>query len=77
MDVLLTLYRSSLLAYLRNRFTLTAEDAEDLLHNFVHHKVLQSNLFAAADRTQGRFRSYLFAVLRNYATSEIRRLNAR
>lgn len=77
LDVLLTLYRPLLLSFLRNRFSLNAPDAEDVLHDFVHHKVLSANLLAHASRSQGRFRNYIFSSLRNFATSELRQRHTR
>lgn len=70
-------YRPSLIAHLRARFWLNLPEAEDLLHDFVHKKVLQANLFAGAQRGRGHFRSYLLNALDRFVISDLRRQNSR
>jgi RNA polymerase sigma-70 factor (ECF subfamily) len=61
-------------AYLR-RLGRTEHDANDLTQEFFW-LVLNQNLFGAADRRKGKFRSFLLTALRHFLTDEKRRANA-
>lgn len=66
---LLGTYLPAMKAFLRGR---VPEDmVEDLLHDFMAEKILSGRLLVKADRTRGRFRSYLVKSLQNYARSRL------
>lgn len=48
------------------------DEAQDLAQDFFLH-AMTTGLFARADRTRGRFRSFLLAALNNFAANEWRR----
>ena len=54
-----------------------AEDALDLTQGFFQEIVLGRQLFQAADRSRGRFRSFLLAALNHYVASQYRKETAR
>jgi hypothetical protein len=60
---LLRSYLPALRAHLVYRKRLPPDEAEDLLQEFVAHKVLQKNLLAQADRELGKFRTFLLTAL--------------
>ncbi|HNV00420.1 MAG TPA: sigma factor [Verrucomicrobiota bacterium] len=64
---LLTRYYAPLLAHLEYKFTLSREAAEDVLQDFMARKVLEGRLLGRADRSRGRFRTFLLNVLDNFA----------
>ena len=45
-----------------------SEQAKDLIQGFFSEKILAQNLLQKADRTKGKFRTFLLTSLRNYAT---------
>ena len=49
------------------------QKAEDILQEFIARKVLEKHLLARADRSRGRFRSFLLTALDNFAYNELRR----
>src|SRR5262245_279791 len=63
MNRLCRVYWYPVYAYIRRRGH-NDEDAKDIAQGFFHH-VLERNLLGAADRTKGKFRSFLLASL-NY-----------
>lgn len=69
-------YLPALRAYLRVRRHLPGEKAEDLLQAFLADKVLEQDLLARADRTRGRFRSFLLTALDRFLVSQHRRERA-
>lgn len=64
---LLTRYYAPLLAHLEYNFTLPREAAEDVLQDFMVRKILEGRLLGRADRSRGRFRTFLLNVLDNFA----------
>jgi RNA polymerase sigma-70 factor (ECF subfamily) len=52
---------------------LAEEGADDLLQGFLTDKVLEKRLLAAADRTKGKFRTFLLTALEHYAIDQFRR----
>jgi RNA polymerase sigma-70 factor (ECF subfamily) len=64
---LCSVYWYPVYAYARRR-GLNDEDAKDITQGFFHH-VLERNLLGAADRTKGKFRSFLLASLNYYMSS--------
>jgi len=76
LDDLLREYFPVLKQYLSYRFRLSEHEADDLLQNFVVHKVLNGELLARADRNRGHFRVLLVTSLARYVISEFRKANA-
>ncbi len=66
--LLLKRYWKPVYCYLRRRGCRN-EDAKDLTQGFFHEVVLGNQLIARADRSKGRFRSYLLASLNNYVAT--------
>jgi DNA-directed RNA polymerase specialized sigma24 family protein len=64
-DSLLRNYWKPVYCYLRRR-GYANEEAKDLTQAFFHEIVLGKELIQQADRTKGRFRSFLLTALRNY-----------
>lgn len=56
---LLAVYRVPLISRLSRRLGLSWSEAEDRYHDFVLDRVLQGQLLRQADRSKGRFRSFL------------------
>ena len=59
-------YMPALKAHLTHRRGLSPEDAEDVVHNFALDKIIQGKLLSRADRSRGRFRTFLLNVIDNY-----------
>jgi len=74
---LLQLYGPALQTHLVHRYGLEVHAAEDLLQDFIREKVLEDGVLAAADPRQGKFRTYLLTLLRNYALSDLRKSAAK
>ena len=72
LDKILSAYLPALHTYLMLNRRLNAEEAEDLLHDFVTDKILQGDLLSRADHTKGRFRSLLIKSLNNYLVDRYR-----
>jgi RNA polymerase sigma-70 factor (ECF subfamily) len=73
LDELLERYRSPLLAHLVFSKGIAHDQAEDLLQSFVAQKILKMDLLSRADRTRGKFRTFLLTSLNNYVISEFRK----
>jgi DNA-directed RNA polymerase specialized sigma24 family protein len=69
---LLSAYYSPLLNYLKWRWRLPDERAEDFLQGFLADKVLERNLVSFADRSKGRFRTYFLSALNHYVIDRFR-----
>ena len=54
----------------------SCERIEDVLQSFICDRVIQKNILAAADETRGRFRSFIFASLRNFVFNQARAASA-
>src|SRR5687768_2580796 len=66
LGTLLHRYMPALRAHLVLARRLPADYADDLLQGFVADKVIEQNLLGNADRTKGRFRSFLLAAVKHY-----------
>ena len=77
LDQLLRRYLPALRAHLLFGRRMPAEDAEDLLQEFVASRILQRDLVDRADRQLGKFRTYLLAALDRFFIDQLRRRNAR
>jgi RNA polymerase sigma factor (sigma-70 family) len=67
-------YRKPLLIYLSRR-GLSESDAQDLVQD-VFLRLFEKNLLSKADRTRGRFRSYLLGITKNVLYKEQRKRSA-
>jgi RNA polymerase sigma-70 factor (ECF subfamily) len=72
LSMLLRRYLPALRAHLivEKRFPL--QSAEDLLQGFVTDKIIEQNLFEHAEKSRGKFRSFLLATLNHYIISQHR-----
>jgi len=70
---LLSIYYPPLRGYLRRRWRLAEDRADDLLQGFMTDKVLERRLLGAADRSKGKFRTFLLTSLEHYAIDQFRR----
>jgi DNA-directed RNA polymerase specialized sigma24 family protein len=73
MEAMLRLYSPVLLAVLVKRLHFNRPAAEDLLQGFIADRVLEKEIIAHADRTVGKFRTFLLTALNNYAIDQHRR----
>lgn len=74
---LLEQYRGPMADYLRRRMGLPEDRAEDIVHDFIHAKILERRWLQRVDRGRGRFRAFLVTSLVNFARSELRKSGAR
>ncbi|MHB1036764.1 MAG: sigma-70 family RNA polymerase sigma factor [Pirellulales bacterium] len=63
---LLSQYLPALRAHLVFDRRIPSDQADDLLQEFVVNKILERNLLRQADRSKGRFRTFLMTVLDHY-----------
>jgi hypothetical protein len=73
MNRFLERYRRPLLTHLMGKFALKPCEAEDLLHGFIHEKVMVESLLSRADASRGRFRGFILNALDNYVLTCLRR----
>jgi len=69
---LLERYCRALNYFLFVTFGLKRDEAEEILQSFIMDQVLIRQLVARADKTKGRFRTFLMTSLRNYTISKFR-----
>lgn len=74
LDILCRAYWEPVYGFLR-RAGRSQEDAEDLTQEFFA-ELLSANTVAAADRSRGKFRTFLLAVLKRYLSRQRERANA-
>jgi DNA-directed RNA polymerase specialized sigma24 family protein len=77
LNLLLGRYLPALRAHLVQGRRLANDQADDVLQGFVASKLLEQDLLAAADRTRGRFRSFLLTSLDRYLVDRIRHESVR
>ena len=65
LETLLQVYYGPISAYLQRKVP-NADDAAELTQEFIHSKILEGNLLGKADRTRGRFRSYVLKSLNRF-----------
>ena len=70
-------YRPALKAHLVLTRKVAADEADDLLQQFVLDKFIEGTVLAQADQNRGRFRAFLVTVLDNYCRSHQRRQGTR
>jgi hypothetical protein len=74
---LLMRYESTLLWYLKSKFSYSREEAQDLFQDFIHHRVVKKELFAKIQPLKGhQFRKFLLLTLHTFVVSQYRRRNA-
>jgi RNA polymerase sigma-70 factor (ECF subfamily) len=76
-DALLRRYIPALRAHLVMRKRLDPDRADDILQDFVLRKVVQREVFAAADRSRGKFRTFLLTILDRFVIDTARQERAR
>ncbi|MBU1909604.1 MAG: hypothetical protein KJ726_06135 [Verrucomicrobia bacterium] len=76
LDELLRAYCPVLRHYLVRIMRLRPEQAEDLVQDFVARRILEQRLLDRADRSRGRFRSFLLKCFMNFVRSELRKQRA-
>src|SRR5947209_5553659 len=69
---LLEQYLRPLRLYLVRGRKIPVSKAEELLQSFVLSKVLEQDLLASADRSRGKFRTFLLASLNRFIADEFR-----
>ena len=75
-EFLLKHYWKPVYCYLRCR-GVDNEQAKDLTQGFFHEVVIKKDLIKKADRSKGRFRTFLLAALNNYHINEHKKANAK
>jgi DNA-directed RNA polymerase specialized sigma24 family protein len=76
MNALLQTYLPVLQWYLTRHTGLGFHEREDLIQGFVTRKILDQDIISRADRSRGRFRSFLLGAFQNYIRDELRKQNA-
>ncbi|MBT7702451.1 MAG: sigma-70 family RNA polymerase sigma factor [Verrucomicrobia bacterium] len=76
LEALLQTYLPVLKWYLTRHSGLDSHKREDLVQGFVAKKILDQSILLKADRTRGRFRSFLLGAFQNYIRDELRRESA-
>ena len=76
LEALLKQYLPALQSYLMARRRVGRHEADDLLQGFLASKVLEQQILRRADRTRGKFRTFLMTALERYAISEWRKESA-
>ncbi|MEZ4315655.1 MAG: ECF-type sigma factor, partial [Polyangiaceae bacterium] len=71
-EVIAGVYRAPLIAYARLRWSMSAEDAADLVHDFFVH-AFEQGTFAAYVAQQARFRTFLRVCFNRFAVSDERK----
>jgi RNA polymerase sigma-70 factor (ECF subfamily) len=74
---LVRMYAPALRAHLLQSLKYDEHRADDLLQGFLAERVLEQHLIGHADRTRGRFRTFLLAALDRYVIDEHRHRTAR
>lgn len=67
-ELVVTAYRTPVIAVLRKQWSLDLPDAEDLAHDFFAH-ALEREWLARYDRSKGRFRTFLRTCLQDFAST--------
>ncbi len=76
LDDLLRVYAPVLQRYLITVLRIRPEEADDLVQDFIARRVLAQRLLDRADRSRGRFRSFLLKCFVNFVRSELRKARA-
>lgn len=73
LEALVRRYLGPLKVYLMRKRRLGPDEADELLQSFVGEKVLDGRFAAAADRSRGRFRSFLLTSLDHFLIDQLRK----
>lgn len=73
---LLERYLPALRSYIRAKWKVPPDRADDLLQGFIARKVLEQDLIPRARRAKGKFRTFLMTALDRWVVSEYRRETA-
>src|SRR6185369_8584195 len=73
LEALIRQYQPALRSYLMARRRVGPHEADDLLQGFLAGKVLEQQILRRADRTRGKFRTFLMTALERFSISEYRR----
>jgi len=76
LDALMQTYLPVLEWYLQRHPGLDPHRREDLVQGFVASKVIEQDILARADRSRGRFRTFLLNAFQNYVRDDLRRASA-
>lgn len=76
LGALLARYLPAMRAHLVLQMRLDPDRAADLLQGFVADKVVERNLLAGADRSKGKFRTFLLTALRRHVIDRLREESA-
>ncbi len=76
LNELLSVYYPVMRKFLTAGMGFPPEVADDLIQGFVTDKVLTKNVLVDARPARGRFRSFIFKVLKNYALDNLRKQRA-
>ena len=76
LEALVKQYQPALRSYLMARRRIGPHEADDLLQEFLAGKVLDQQILRQADRTRGKFRTFLMTALERFAISEHRKASA-
>ncbi|MBC8106586.1 MAG: sigma-70 family RNA polymerase sigma factor [Anaerolineae bacterium] len=77
LNELLKRYMPPMRRFIRQRFRLNDDEAEDWLQGFITSKLLQSALLSRADQDHGKFRALLSRALADYGIDQFRRRRTR
>jgi DNA-directed RNA polymerase specialized sigma24 family protein len=77
LNQLLTRYMPPMRRFIRQRFRLTDDEAEDWMQGFITSKLLQSALLSRADQDRGKFRALIIRALADYGIDQYRRRRTR
>lgn len=69
---LLRRYLPALKSHVIHRFHVAPDRADDLLQSFIAQRMLERELLAKADRSRGKFRTFLCTALDHFVSNELR-----
>ena len=72
LERLLVIYYRPMLRFVLWRFSLSVDDGEDLVQDFVTKKILIGDLLARADSSRGKFRNFLLTSLERFSIDRLR-----
>ncbi|CAN5525306.1 hypothetical protein BH09PLA1_BH09PLA1_23200 [soil metagenome] len=72
LDRLLESYMPPMRRFIRQRFDVADEEAEDWLNGFIASRVLQSAFLSRVDRERGKFRALLSCAMAQYGLDQLR-----
>jgi len=73
LSAIIGLYQQPLMGYLIGVRAVDPQEAEDIVHDFLVAKVLNTTWLAKADKERGRFRNYMLRSMQNFLKDRNRR----